>query len=472
MSRVVKTGAETLADVEIFSDRLTARTDGILDIGGVAATELLGRFGSPLVVGVEETLLANFDRIRAAFASAWPGSSGILYAIKSNNTLAFRHLLSRAGAGGDCFGMGELLATLDSGADPARVALNGSDKSAELIRVAVARGVTINIDDADEVDMIADGASQTGRRARVNLRLKVLPEALGPFMGGSTQRHGQGIASAKRAKWGLSPEAATDIAKRLLRMPGIDLAGFSVHIGHLSNRPEAFAAIAAEFGAAVLQICTVLSLRPRILDLGGGWAREREPEQRGAPIDWVSVEEQANAACDALIGALGPLADPAMGPLPALWVEPGRYISGNAEVLLTTVGSVKEDCGYLWVNVDISTNDLMRIETGAFTYEILPANRMHDAPTSSQEIVGSTCFRSVIGAGRTLPRLRRGDVLAVLDAGMYAEVFSTQFNSVPRPAAVLIDPDGEVEVMRVRETQDDVFASHRVPDRLKREEKE
>jgi len=472
MTDPAKTGAETLAGVKIFSDRLTVDAEGKLHIAGVAASELLERFGSPLVVGVEDTLLRNFDRIQEAFATAWPGPSAILYAIKSNNTLAFRHLLSRAGAGGDCFGLGELRATLDSGADPARIALNGSDKSPELILIAVMHGVTINIDDAEEIDMIADAAAQSGKRARVNLRLKILPEALGPYMGGSTQRHGQGIASAKRAKWGLSPASATEVATRLLQMPSIDLAGFSVHIGHLSNRPEAFAAIAAEFGAAVLEISTALGLRPRILDLGGGWAREREPEQRGAPVDRVTIETQATAAADALAFALGPLADPANGPLPELWLEPGRYISGNAQVLLATVGSVKEDCGYRWVNVDISTNDLMRIETGSFEYDILPASRMHDTPTASQEIVGSTCFRSVIGAGRNLPSLGRGDVLAVLDAGMYAEVFSTQFNSVPRPAAVLIGTGGEVEIMRVRETLVDVFASHRVPDRLRQHEKE
>ncbi|MBB3064334.1 diaminopimelate decarboxylase family protein [Limibacillus halophilus] len=465
-------GAETLARERIFSDRLTVDAKGMLCIGGASVGDLLQRFGSPLVVGVEETLLANFERIRDAFGTAWPGPSAILYSTKSNDTLAFRHLLSRAGAGGDCFGEGELRSTLDSGADPSRVALNGSDKTAELIDLALVHGVTINIDAADEVDLIVAAIARTGSSARVNIRLKVLPDELGPYMGGSTQRHGQGIASVRRAKWGLGPDAAQQIAARLQQTQGLELTGFSVHIGHLSNRPEAFASIATAFGATVRKICEKLDLRPSILDLGGGWAREREPEQRGVPIERVTVETQVKAACDALASALGPLADPVEGPVPELWVEPGRYICGNAQVLLATVGSVKEDCGFRWVNVDISTNNLMRIETGAFEYQTLPASRMHDLFTTAQEIVGRTCFRSVVGAGRLLPKLVRGDLVAILDAGMYAEVFATQFNSMPRPAAVLVGAKGEIELVRVRETLADVFAHHRVPGRLKWPEKE
>jgi diaminopimelate decarboxylase len=149
-------------------------------------------------------------------------------------------------------------------------------------------------------------------------------------------------------------------------------------------------------------------------------------------------------------------------PVPTLWIEPGRFIVSNAVVLLARVGAVKRDAGHCWMHVDASTNNLPRIESGHFHYTILPASRMHHAQTEAAEIVGGTCFRSVLGASRMMPPPRRGDLVAILDAGMYAEVFATQFNSVPRPATVLLSTHG-AEIVRVRETIEDVFRQQRLP---------
>ena len=135
-------------------------------------------------------------------------------------------------------------------------------------------------------------------------------------------------------------------------------------------------------------------------------------------------------------------------------------------VLLARAGSVKRDAGLCWMHVDASTNNLPRIESGQFHYAILPASRMHDACDEAVEIVGGTCFRSLLGGGRRMPAPRRGDIVAILDAGAYAEVFATQFNSVPRPATVMISPHG-VELVRARETEEDVFRAQSVPDWLR-----
>jgi diaminopimelate decarboxylase len=285
-------------------------------------------------------------------------------------------------------------------------------------------------------------------------------------MSGSSLKHGDGVESVKRAKWGFTLETAQPLLARLLALHEMDMLGFSCHIGHLSNRPEAFAAIAESFGITVRCLSQEMDFRPRVLDLGGGWAREREPEQRGEDMQRITIEMQAEAACMALMESLGPLRRQEYQTLPELWVEPGRYISGNAQVLLATVGAIKQDAGYRWVHVDASCNDLQRIETGGFYYHVLPANLMHVPCNTLYEIVGGTCFRSVLGAGRSLPPLARDDIVAILDSGMYAEVFANQFNSLPRPAAVLVGPSQSVEIIRERESIADVFAQHRVPERL------
>uniref|UniRef100_A0A9E8CTB8 Diaminopimelate decarboxylase n=1 Tax=Bosea sp. NBC_00436 TaxID=2969620 RepID=A0A9E8CTB8_9HYPH len=458
----VASGRAALDRLRIASDRLTASDDGVLLIDGVDARALVTEFGSPLVVTVEATILDNYRRIEAAFARCWPAPVDVLYSFKSNNTLAIRALLSRAGAGGDCFGEAELDATLAMGTAPEKVALNGSDKSAALVAKAVAAGVTINIDGEEEIAAI-EAAWQPGQpRARVNLRLKVLPEALGPFMGGSGAKHGPGIESVRRAKWGFTHAAALPLLKRLLHSPAIEMQGFHVHVGHLSSDPRAFAALTGGFGEAVMELHRETGFVPKLLDIGGGWAREREPEQRGAAIVNAPIEEQAEAALAALAASLAGL--PRM---PRLWVEPGRYIVGNGQLILASVGAIKQDAGLRWLHVDASTNNLQRIETGGFVHDILPATAL-DAPYADIcQIVGGTCFRSVIASDRPFPELRRGDLVAILDTGMYAEVFANQFNAVPRPASVLIGRDGRAEIIRRRETAVDIFALHEIPDRLR-----
>ncbi len=128
---------------------------------------------------------------------------------------------------------------------------------------------------------------------------------------------------------------------------------------------------------------------------------------------------------------------------------------------------MKRDAGFAWAHVDASTNDLMRIETSQSWYHILPASRMDEPLSQEFELVGGTCIPSVLGSQRAMPALRRGDIVAILDAGMYAEAISNQFNSIPRPASVLVRPEG-VDTIRRRETIDDVFATHAIPGRLRR----
>lgn len=458
-------GAALLDAIAATSDHLGVTSSGILTIDGIAASEIVSRYGSPLYVAIERTIVENYQRIRKAFVDRWDAPVEILYSFKSNNNLAIRAMLSQLGAGGDCFGEAELAATLAMGTAPSRVALNGSDKPKALLRQAIAAGVTINIDGEDEPSAIEEICRELGLRAAVNLRLKVLPEALNHYMSGSGLKHGVGVESVRRAKWGFTYPKALILLRQLLISDTIDIRGFSCHIGHLSNQPAAFAAVAQAFGEAVSGLHRETGYSPDILDIGGGWAREREPEQRRADAPIIPIEQQVEAAVTALREALGTL--PA---LPALWAEPGRYIIGNGQLILASVGALKTDAGYSFAHVDVSTNNLPRIETGNFWHHMLPANKMHSARDTIYEVVGVTCFRSVLGASRLFPVLASGDLIAILDTGMYAEVFSNQFNGIPRPAGVMVSRDGTIEVIREAETIRDVFAHHRVPERFKPKE--
>jgi diaminopimelate decarboxylase len=453
------TGKAQLDAILLPSDRLAASAAGNLEIDGIPVAALLREFGSPLNVIVERTVVANYRRIRDVFAARWPAPLRILYSIKANNTLAIRAILSREGAGGDCFGLGELHATLAAGTDPALVVMNGSNKSREEIEAAVAAGLTINVDSDDEIDFIGR-ACRDGRAARVNLRLKVLPEQLDAHVNELNPTPGGYVAGVRRVKWGYTIAAAKEMVARLRATDGVTLLGYSCHMGHLSHRTEAFAAVASAIAAAVSALREATGFAPVVLDIGGGWAPERDPSFRQPGLTGTTIEAIADATTEALLAGL-----PRGMPVPSLWIEPGRFIVSNAVVLLATAGAVKRDAGYCWLHVDASTNNLPRIESGRFHYTILPASRMHAPADAIVEVVGSTCFRSVLGAGRALPPPVRDDIVAILDAGMYAEVFANQFNSVPRPATVLVSPEG-VELVRERETIEDLFARQRLPARL------
>ncbi|MBL8702723.1 MAG: diaminopimelate decarboxylase [Alphaproteobacteria bacterium] len=458
---MAKTGRAMLAELLIPSDRLDVSAAGALRIEGHEAAALLERFGSPLNVVVESTLRENYRRIRRAFAERWPAPVNVMYAIKTNNTLAIRAVLSEEGAGGDCFGLGELHATMVGGADPARVVMNGSNKSRAEIAAAVRLGITLNIDGEAEIAIAQAEARAAGRTARVALRLKLMPEGLDSFSPVFFKTTGGIRDAVRRSKWGYSPEAATPLLRAIAAAPDLRFAGYSCHVGRFAADPRAYGVVARAIGEAVLALHAATGLWPEILDIGGGWARQREPESRAPDLNPHAIEDHAAASVAGLLDALRPTGRA----LPALWLEPGRYVVGNAVVLLARVGAIKRDCGLTWVHVDASTNDLMRIETSQAWYHVLPASRMDADDVGPVEIVGGTCIPSLIGAGREMPGLAAGDCVAILDAGMYAEAIANQFNAIPRPACVLVAP-GRAEIVKRRETIADLFATHVVPERL------
>src|SRR6202011_641814 len=136
---------------------------------------------------------------------------------------------------------------------------------------------------------------------------------------------------------------------------------------------------------------------------------------------------------------------------------------GSAGTLLTSVGAVKRHSGRTWVNVDASVNNVMMRETRDYEYWLLPASRMTDNFSDSCFVTGPICMGKPLGRGTPLPAVSRGDLLAILDAGMYAETLSTQMNGVPRPATVLVN-GGRHELIKERETVRDVFSRFILPE--------
>ena len=169
------TGRDYLAGIRSPTDHLEVDEAGVLSIEGCSAPELVRDYGSPLYVISEATLRENYRRIYRAFQNVWPAPINVLYAIKANNNFAVRAILHQEGAGGDCFGNGELYATFMGGGDPEKIVLNGSNKDLDHLRLGVRLGVRINVDLEEEIDLLGKVTADEVRPARVKLRVKIHP---------------------------------------------------------------------------------------------------------------------------------------------------------------------------------------------------------------------------------------------------------------------------------------------------------
>ena len=184
------------------SDCLSVTNAGELAIEGSTGVDLLARFGSPLFVLSERTLRQNVGRIRHAFETEWSGAVNVMYAIKCNPNFAVRAVVHQEGAGGDCFGMGELEATFAGGADPDKIALNGSNKKDDVIARAIELGITINMDAESEVQDIERIAAAMQRSVRVNIRIKIIPEEYEHYQSDLMDFSGDFRDELRRLKWG------------------------------------------------------------------------------------------------------------------------------------------------------------------------------------------------------------------------------------------------------------------------------
>lgn len=442
------------------TDSLTVDDVGTLHVDGCSASELLQEYGSPLFVLSERTLRENYRRVAAAFCERWPAAINVMYAIKANNDLAVRAIFNEEGAGGDCFSVGEIHATFTAGADARLIVLNGPNKSQEALVEAVRRGMCINLDSLEELEQLRVIARSEGTVCRVAIRLRLQSTDFDVAVS-------QGLpdinAVLRGRENGLSLDAAVDMVRRVLRCDVLHLDGYHFHLGRESRDPRVHALWSRVLGSHVVDLYAQTGYWPSVIDVGGGLAREREPESGTDDLmNPYTVEDYADAITTPLLDEL------AVGgkPLPELWLEPGRFLAGNAGILLCTVGIVKSDVDRKWVHVDASINDLPRIDLYHWNYVALMASRMFDEANSVANIVGSLCTGAPLVTGALVPQLRRDDVIAFLDAGMYAEVAATQYNAIPRPATVLAAA-GTVELIKRRETLADVFVTHILPDRLR-----
>jgi diaminopimelate decarboxylase len=408
-----------------------AVTEGELAIGGVKTTDLADEFGTPLVVYCEQTLV---DAARAYRATA--PDALVVYGVKAFPNLALLGLFAGEGIGADVSTLGELTYATRAGIPGERIVVHGNNKSDEELRAAVEAQVGYVVLDAlDEIDRAAEAGVSC-------VLVRVTP-------GIEADTH-EAIRTAHRgSKFGLPPEQALE-AIAAAQQAGLDVAGLHVHIGSQLLETEAALASVDSLASFSATARTQLGWTPPIVDLGGGLGVRYVHEELPPRIeDFVS----------ALIGRLEREWSRHELPLPKLVFEPGRSLVGSAGTTLYRVGSVKQASETTtYVAIDGGMSDNPRPQLYGARHSALLANRAEEPAAGDYVVCGKHCESGdVLIQGIRLPEPRRGDVLAVPATGGYTLGMGSNYNAVPRPAAVLVRK-GEARLIRRRETIEDLLA--------------
>lgn len=401
---------------------------GVLSLDGVRLADLAREVGTPYYAYSASRIRSQFRALDEALA---PVPHRLCYAVKANGNLAVLALLRGLGCGADIVSEGELMRALAAGFDPAAIVYSGVGKSAHEIGAAVAAGVgQINVESEAELDEMIAIAGRMG--ARVPVGIRVNPEVL-------VDVHPYTATGAKGKKFGVPYDEAEELAWRAYRTATLDFKGLAMHIGSGISSVEPF----AEAVAKVVDL--VARLRARgvdsmtTLDLGGGLGIRYRAEDR--PLD---VREYA-AALLPHVSATRLL----------LLLEPGRFLVGEAGVLVTRVLYRKRSGGKEIAIVDAGMTDLIRPSHYDAYHEIVvdgADGRTHVA----YDVVGPICESGdFLALDRVLPEVRQGDLLVVEEAGAYGFTMTSTYNARPRPPEVLVD-QGRWAVVRRRETLEDL----------------
>jgi diaminopimelate decarboxylase len=417
--------------LELFPETATIE-NGVLSIAGVPATALAEEYGTPLVVYDERTMVGAARAYRAAAPDAF-----VAYGVKAFPNVAVLRLLAAEGLGADVATLGELTIALKADLPGDRLIVHGNNKSPEELEAAARAGAWLVVLDAlDEIELAAKAGVE-----RVLVRVTPGVEAdTHPAI--RTAHHG--------SKFGLPSDQALEAVARA-REAGLEAAGLHVHIGSQLLDDSAAIETVEWLAGFAERGREELDWTPAIVDLGGGlgiqYVEGRAPPSIADFVGTLTRQLDAHWSSSAL-------------PSPQLVIEPGRSIVGRAGITLYEVGAVKTVADSItYVAVDGGMSDNPRPQLYQAHYTGLLANRADESPNGTYVLCGKHCESGdVLIRDLPLPEPKRGDLLAVPATGAYTLTMASNYNLVPRPAAVLVS-DGEAKVIRRRETIEDLLAT-------------
>jgi diaminopimelate decarboxylase len=403
----------------------------------VAVTEIAHKVGTPFYLYSKRTLLQHFQ----AFESGFTGVDHLTcFAVKACSNIAILNLFAQAGGGADIVSEGELFRAIKAGVEPKKIIYSGVGKTEEELCYALESGILLfNVESEAELERLQKIALATNRKAPVSFRVNPDVDPL---------THAYISTGLAKNKFGIPIQEAMGLYERAAGMEGIEVMGVSCHIGSQLTKISPFVESLTKIKAFVRDLGEK-NIALRYVDLGGGVGITYDDETPPHPRDYAEAirKELEGLEC-------------------TLILEPGRVIVGNAGILVTEVQYTKTNRGgdieKKFVIVDAAMNDLTRPSLYGAHHTILPVIDT-GAAQEKVDVVGPICETGdFMAKDRDLAQVEQGDLLAVMSAGAYGFSMSSNYNSRPRVAEVLVDGDAYA-VIRKRETLEQLIQGEVIP---------
>jgi len=410
-----------------------SRKNGTLYIEEASLSEVANEFGTPSFVYSRKSIEEAFSKYQKAFGNQ---RHLICYAVKANSSIAILHLLAKMGSGFDVVSGGELKRVLLAGGDPKKTVFSGVGKTAQEIKDALSANIKcFNIESESELERISHIAKLEGKSANISLRVNPDVDA---------KTHPYISTGLKENKFGVDIKDAINIYRRAKDLPNLNIAGIDCHIGSqlVDIAPMRDAAIkVVELADALAKI----DINIHHIDFGGGLGIRYQNEMPAGQQELVQVLLDVVGTRDYEI-----------------LIEPGRSIVGNSGVLLTRVEYVKLGRDKNFLIVDAAMNDLARPALYDAHHEIVNVIENKTQKTHAFDVVGPICETGdFLGKNRSLSA-EEGDMLAIMSAGAYGMTMSSNYNTRPKAAEILVN-GSKCEVIRDRETIEDLTAREKIP---------
>jgi len=423
---------------------------GELRVEDVAIQDIAEKHGTPVYVYSGRTILEHYRKLRDAFSGSGDLSPAplICYSVKANSNLSILKLMKDEGSGFDVVSGGELYRALKVGADPKKIVFAGVGKNDEEITYALEKGILLfNVESEEELANIDRIAGKVGRKAPIALRVN--PDV-------DPQTHTYISTGKKETKFGVDLTRAKRILQSAQQLKNIALSGLHVHIGSQITKVDPYVETMQRI-AAFLPECEKIGAKIEWLDIGGGFG--------------IWYKDKLARPAKEIAAAMLPLLQKMKC---RVLLEPGRFIVGNAGVLVTRVLYVKESGDKKFVICDAGMNDLIRptlysayhriwpVKTDAGHSGEVPDEESWSGPSAVTDIVGPICESGDFFAkDRKLPPLKRGDLVCVFSAGAYGYAMASNYNSHPRPCEVLV-AGKTAEVVTARESMEDLLRNEKI----------
>lgn len=420
----------------------------ILHFANLNTIELAKDFGTPIYIINEKTIRNRYKELKKILDSEYTNNS-IHFAMKANSNLSILKILDSEGAGFDCTSMGEIHACLKVGISPDKIIYTGNMFTNKDFEFAVKNDILVNLDSISQLKRLVKIYNDLGKEKKL-ISFRINPE----FGAG---HHSHTITAGKTIKFGILEDQVLEAYSKA-KESGFKRFGTHIHIGSGIINARDFEKAIDKYLIIIMKLADTLDITFEFVDFGGGLGIPYRPEEE--PLDLELYKSLILKRFKELNenGRLGN---------PKFIIEPGRYLSAEASIILTQINTIKDNGYKLFAGTDAGFNTLIRPTMYGSYHHIIPCKIRDKEITITYDIVGPICESGdIIGKERVLSKLEEDDYLAILDSGAYGFTMSSPYNSRPRPAEILIT-QGKTFVIRKAESFEDLTRNQEIPEHLK-----